>query len=313
MTTLQVLSAGPQVTVQDGGRPGLMRFGVPASGAMDRKALMLANLALGNPPSAPGVEVSTGGLRLVCIAGAVTVAIVGGGFIVEHGAERSGSWSVLTLRAGETLTIRRGPWGSWCYLAFAGQLQAPEWLGSMATHGPTGLGGGRIEAGAALTIDAPRLLPGRALPCPVWARPRPHLHAVLGPQDRYFAAETLEAFVSSPFQVTDAWDRMGLRLRGPALPPVAALGIPSQAILRGSVQVAGDGVATVLLADHQTTGGYPKIATLLADDIDGLVQLRPRDTLRFTAISPEQALRIARQRAAAFAAYAARARHAATI
>ena len=308
MTRLQVLQAGAHVTLQDGGRRGMMRFGVPASGGMDRKALALANLALGNAAGAPVVEVSAAGLQLGCDAGAVSVAVVGGGFIVERGGQRFGSWQVLTLRAGEALTIRRGPWGSWCYLAFAGQVQAPQWLGSVATHGPTGLGGGRLQAGQGLEVADPRLVAERRLTCPVWARPRAQLHAVLGPQDRYFAAETLAAFCDSPFQLTDAWDRMGLRLRGPALPPQGALSIPSQAILRGSVQVAGDGVATVLLADHQTTGGYPKIATLLADDIDGLVQLRPRDTVRFTAIAPAQAVTLARQRAAAFAAFAARLR-----
>ena len=93
---------------------------------------------------------------------------------------------------------------------------------------------------------------------------------------------------------------MGLRLSGPPLPPENALGIPSQAVTRGAVQVAGDGVATVLLADHQTTGGYPKIATILADDTDGLVQLRPGNALAFTAISPIRAVALARQRDATF-------------
>lgn len=306
MTRLQVLAAGPHVTLQDGGRRGMMRFGVPASGALDRKALALANLSLGNPPGAAGIEVSVAGLTLTCLDGPVSVALTGGGFIVEHAGRRLGGWRVLTLRAGDDLTIRRGHWGSWCYLAFAGGLKAPLWLGSAATHGPTGFGGGQIGAGQVLELVNPRQMAERALTCPVWARPRSVLHAVAGPQDRYFAAETLRTFFDSPFHVTDAWDRMGLRLRGPLVAPEGALSIPSQAILRGSVQVAGDGVATILLSDHQTTGGYPKIATLLADDIDGLVQLRPRDALRFTAITPEQAIALARQRAAAFAAFAAR-------
>lgn len=306
MTRLQVLAAGPQVTLQDGGRRGMMRFGVPASGALDRKALALANLALGNPPGAAGIEVSVAGLTLACLEGAVSVAITGGGFIVEHAGRRLGGWHVLTLRAGEELTIRKGPWGSWCYLAFAGGLDVPLWLGSAATHGPTGLGGGRIGPGQVLQLSAPRQVSERALICPVWARPRALLHAVAGPQDHHFAAETLEAFFANPFHLTDAWDRMGLRLRGPRVAPEGALSIPSQAILRGSVQVAGDGVATVLLSDHQTTGGYPKIATLLADDIDGLVQLRPRDAVRFMAITPDRAVAVARQRAAAFAAFVAR-------
>ena len=97
--------------------------------------------------------------------------------------------------------------------------------------------------------------------------------------------------------MTDAFDRMGTRLAGPPLVPQAALGIPSEPILRGSVQVAGDGLATVLMADHQTTGGYPKIATLLADDTDGFAQLRPQDSLRFVQITADQAVNLARSRA----------------
>jgi 5-oxoprolinase (ATP-hydrolysing) subunit C len=99
---------------------------------------------------------------------------------------------------------------------------------------------------------------------------------------------------------------MGMRLSGPSLVPDAALGIPSQPVTRGAVQVSGDGTATVLMADHQTTGGYPKIATLLSDDTDGLSQLRPGDALAFTTVSAEQAVAIARSRARAVSAYLAR-------
>ncbi|MBL9058024.1 MAG: allophanate hydrolase, partial [Rhodobacteraceae bacterium] len=101
MTRLQVLAAGPHVTLQDGGRRGMMRFGVPASGALDRKALALANLALGNPPGAAGIEVSVAGLTLTCLDGPVSVALTGGGFIVEHAGRRLGGWRVLTLCAGD--------------------------------------------------------------------------------------------------------------------------------------------------------------------------------------------------------------------
>ena len=116
-----------------------------------------------------------------------------------------------------------------------------------------------------------------AIPCPVWARPRAAVRAVLGPQDRFFAPEAVELLTTRPFQLTDSYDRMGVRLRGPRLEMASALNIPSEPILRGSVQVSGDGGATVLLADHQTTGGYPKIATLIGEDIDGFAQLRPHD------------------------------------
>lgn len=291
---LGVVAAGPQVTVQDAGRPGLMRFGVPASGPMDRRAFAHANRAAGNPPGAAGIEVSLGGLTLDCLDGALSLAIAGGGFIVDGPGGSGGSWSVVTLRKGDRLTIRRGPWGSWCHVQPAGGLVAPRWLGSRATHAPSGLGGGVLRPGREIVVEAPRLLPDRRLPCPVAARPRAEVAVVLGPQDRFFAPETIAALTGAAFRLTDAYDRMGVRLRGPALMPQAALSIPSEPILRGAVQVAGDGVPTVLMADHQTTGGYPKIATVVSAHLDGLAQLRPHESVRFRAVSPETAVALAR-------------------
>ncbi|MCZ0960731.1 hypothetical protein [Paracoccus benzoatiresistens] len=127
----------------------------------------------------------------------------------------------------------------------------------------------------------------------------------MSPQERFFSPETLAAFKAGPWRMTDAWDRMGVRLAGPPVAPDAALDMPSEPIVRGSIQVAGDGVATVLLADHQTTGGYPKIATVLDCDLDGLVQLRPRDAVAFQKVSPGQAVGLARTAALGAAAYRA--------
>lgn len=305
---LSVSFAGPHVTIQDAGRPGLMRYGVPASGPMDRQSFGLANAALGNPAGHPGIEISLGGLSLQCQSGAITLALVGGGFIAEIAGRKLGAWNVFTLTAGETLTIRPGPWGSWCYLAFAGRLGAGEWLGSRATHGSSGFGGGRLTTGQVLTLTDAQSLPAREgpVPCPVWARPRHLLRCTLGPQDRFFDAETLALFTSARFETTDAFDRMGWRLRGPSIAPTKALSIPSEPILRGSVQVSGDGTATVLLSDHQTTGGYPKIATVLGCDLDAFVQCRPRDAVMFQAVTPAQAIEITRQNAGRFAAFETR-------
>ena len=303
--SFRISFAGPHVTIQDAGRPGLMRYGVPASGPMDRRSFSIANAALGNPIGAAGIEVSSGGLTLECLSGKVTLAVVGGGFIVEHEAERLGSWRILTISAGQRMAIRPGPWGSWTYLCFAGSLNVPVWLGSHSTHAASGLGGGRVTTGQTLTIGDAAIrdsLQG-PIPCPVWARPRHHLTCVIGPQDRFFSPEALRDFAKLPFTLTDAYDRMGVRLRGPLLVPEGALRIPSEPILRGSVQVSGDGVPTVLLSDHQTTGGYPKIATILADDVDGFVQCRPHDVVRFLPITAVKATALARNRASMFTRY----------
>ena len=296
-----VRQVGPHVSIQDAGRPRRMRFGVPASGPMDRTSFAVASAALGNPADAAGVEVSMGGIVLECIEGRVTVAIAGGGFQVEIDQDSFGSWTTATVRAGSRLSIKPGPWGSWTYICFAGQLQANHWLGSAATHSQSGFGGGRITAGQRLTIENAGIHGERSgeIPCPVFARPRTSLRVVLGPQERFFADDTIQILLAVPYSLTSAYDRMGVRLAGPSLRPKDKLDMPSEAIVRGSIQVAGDGVPTVLLADHQTTGGYPKIATIISDDLDGFVQLRSRNQVIFERTTPEAAIDIARTRHAA--------------
>ena len=126
---------------------------------------------------------------------------------------------------------------------------------------------------------------------------------VTGPQDQHFSQSSITRCVNEPFVVTDAYDRMGMRLSGPLLELAGALSIPSEPIVRGSIQVSGDGIATVLLADHQTTGGYPKIATVISCDIDRLVQFRAGQSLRFAALSSQQAITQSRAYAADKAHY----------
>jgi biotin-dependent carboxylase-like uncharacterized protein len=305
---LTVTHAGPQVSIQDQGRSGLLRFGVPASGPMDGFAYQIANAALGNTTNTPAIEISLGGLTLRCTEGPVSFAVAGGGFLIAINDQPLASWCVNTLHAGQTLTIRPGRWGSWCYLAFAGQLQSNRWLGSAATHGLSGLGGGRLLTGGNLLIDHAEARPHKhaTIPCPVSSRPRHNIRVVLGPQDRFFGHQTIDALLTNPFTLTDAYDRMGVRLSGPPLHPNASLDMPSEAITRGAIQVAGDGVATVLLADHQTTGGYPKIATILSADQDGFAQLRSRDAVIFQSITPQAAVNAQRTRQHTQTTYLAR-------
>lgn len=304
-TVLTVTRAGPLVTVQDGGRPGLMRFGVPASGAMDRLAMAAANVAIGNSADAPCIEVSTGGLALQVEGAPITFALAGGDFGADLSGRRVAAWQASRLRAGDRLTLRPGRWGNWCYLAFAGELRLHEWLGSQSTHSQSGLGGGALQPGMSLRIDAPQSRPDRegAFPCPVLARARHLLQVVPGPQDRMFPPHAMTELLSARWTVSPAHDRMGLRLDGPPIPPHARLDMPSGPVLRGSIQVAGDGVPTVLMADHQSTGGYPRIATVIDADLDGLSRLRPREALGFQAITPEQAVARARTHAAACSAW----------
>jgi len=293
----KVTFAGPLVSFQDAGRTGHMRFGVPASGPMDRFAFTAAHTMLGNPPDGTAIEVSLGGLVLECTEGEVTCALAGGGFAMTASGADAVGWQVVTVRKGDRITLRAGPWGSWSYLTFAGQIVAEQWLGHTATHTLSGLGGGTLASGDTFDVKDPATRPTRVgrYDCPDIARPLPDVRIVIGPQEQHFAPGAVDALITSPYQMTEAFDRMGVRLDGPLLPPRNALSIPSEPILRGSIQVAGDGVPVVLLADHQTTGGYPKIATVLSRDTDRLAQLRAGAAIRFRAVSAPEAITLARQ------------------
>ena len=288
---LSVTFSGPLVTVQDVGRPGHMRFGVAASGPMDRLAFDAAHAALGNDAGQTALEISLGGLILTCAEGAVTVAVTGGDFVVEHAGKMTTSWTILTLHKGERLAIRAGRAGSWAYLAFAGKLDADLWLGSSATHSTSGFGGGVVQTGQSLRIADARLRADRcgAIPQPDFITDGP-VRVVTGPQDQHFTQQALTVFQTDSFRVTGAYDRMGMRLEGGLLALDAALSIPSEPVVRGSVQVSGDGVPTVLLADHQTTGGYPKLATVISCDLDRLVQFRTGHAFRFRSVTRQQAI-----------------------
>ncbi|MGJ7530073.1 biotin-dependent carboxyltransferase family protein [Variovorax sp. GB1P17] len=274
----------------------MLRFGVPASGPMDRLAHAAANVALGCPEASTAIEISVGGLEVMCESGEVTCCVSGGDFQVRHSDALTRSWCVRTLRAGDVLSVRPGSWGSWAYLAFCGELVCSQWAGHTATHSTSGLGGGSLGAGAAVLLRNTSVAQEREgdLPVPAFAYLRKPARVVLGPQTEKFEPESMAALLHESFSVTPAYDRMGMRLSGPKLALKDALSIPSEPIVRGSIQVGGDGVASILLADHQTTGGYPKIATVLSLDLDGLSQLRPHDRLGFQAVEALEAIRLAR-------------------
>ncbi|WP_425040707.1 biotin-dependent carboxyltransferase family protein [Primorskyibacter sp. S187A] len=298
--------AGPLVTFQDAGRPGNMRYGVAASGPMDRLSFEAAHAALGNPPGQTAIEISLGGLVVQCTEGPVTLAITGGDFVVQLGTRKLRSWSVLTIQKGERLSITAGKAGSWAYLAFAGQIDVAPWLGARATHSTSGFGGGAVQSGTRITLSQADVRDDRlgdiAQPEHLSSGP---IRVVAGPQDQHFADDAVASFTTSTYKVSDAYDRMGMRLTGPTLALDGALSIPSEPIVRGSVQVSGDGVPTVLLADHQTTGGYPKIATILSCDTDRLAQHRAGQSLRFAAVTSAEAITAARAHHAQSAAYLA--------
>jgi len=288
--------AGPLVTFQDIGRPGNMRYGVSASGPMDIVSFEAANAVLGNDTKQTAIEISLGGLILQCHEGSITLAITGGDFLIEYQGQKISSWTVLTLQKGERLSVRAGKSGSWAYLAFSGKLNVKDWLNSSSTHSTSGFGGGVLKTGQKLTLTDASNQENRIGPI---LKPNFYtndlIHAVLGPQDQYFMNTAIKIFSNSIFKVSDNYDRMGMQLTGPKLELKSALSIPSEPVVKGSIQVSGDGIPTILLADHQTTGGYPKIATVISSDINRLVQFRSNQSVKFVLINSNEALQKTRK------------------
>jgi len=288
--------AGPLVTFQDIGRPGNMRYGVSASGPMDIVSFEAANAVLGNETKQTAIEISLGGLILQCHEGSITLAITGGDFLIEYQGQKISSWTVLTLQKGERLSVRAGKSGSWAYLAFSGKLNVKDWLNSSSTHSTSGFGGGVLKTGQKFTLTDASNQANRIGPI---LKPNFNtndlIHAVLGPQDQYFMNTAIKIFSNSIFKVSDNYDRMGMQLTGPKLELKSALSIPSEPVVKGSIQVSGDGIPTILLADHQTTGGYPKIATVISSDINRLVQFRSNQSVKFVLINSNEALQKTRK------------------
>jgi biotin-dependent carboxylase-like uncharacterized protein len=292
---LRIEQAGPLTTIQDRGRPGWARYGIPTGGPIDSLSFAAANAALGNPPDRAIIEFSFGGMTLECIEGAVGFALTGGGMVAPGEAHLGGAWLAGDLVAGERLTIRAGPEGNWGYLAFAGALDAPLWLGGRGAHAPSGLGGGTLRAGSMMKVEGALALGGSRRLSPL-EEPPPSaaIRVVPGPQDRFFDPAVRARLFTEPFALTAAMDRMGAVLSGPNMAP-ARIDMLSQPAMRGCLQVDGTGRTTLLLSDYQTTGGYPKIGTVVAPDVDRLAQLPPGRAFRFVAITPAEAIMAHRQ------------------
>jgi biotin-dependent carboxylase-like uncharacterized protein len=303
MTALRILSAGPGVTVQDGGRHGYLRYGVTVAGPMDPFAHAVANRALGNAAGSAAIEVSLGGVEIAADEQPVTVALAGGAFRVTLDGEALPTAVVLRLEPGATLRLRAGNAGMWGYLAVAGGLDLPSVLGSQATHLRTGMGGpgGRmLRAGDSLPVGVETggsTGPGEIL-APLLDRPADLIRVLPGPQDDYFDADAFAAFLAGPWRISERGDRMACFLEGPVLSHRLGFNIPSDGVAMGAIQVPGEGQPIVLMADRQSTGGYPKIATVIGADLGRLAQARPGSQIAFRAVSHAEAVRaLAEERA----------------
>ncbi|MEM1333701.1 MAG: biotin-dependent carboxyltransferase family protein [Actinomycetota bacterium] len=310
MASLDIVAAGPLVSIQDIGRRGHARHGVARSGPMDRMAHAAANVALGRTAGAAAIEVSAGGVTLDLVGGPVTVAVTGDDAALEIDGDHAGSWCIRTIDDCR-LRVVPGRRTSWAYLAFTATPVADEWLGSFATHTTSGLGGATLRAGSALQLCEVAARPDRdgeiaPPPGPLQsATDATPIRVVIGPQGQFVTRDSVTTLLTATYRTTAASNRMGTRLDGPPLTLVDAMSIPSSPVVRGSIQVAGDGVPTVLHADHQTTGGYPRVATVVSADLDRVARAVPGDPIRFAAVDPDDAIQLARSTDAANRRYLA--------
>ncbi len=302
----RVQDAGMHTTLQDLGRFGFQSMGVPVSGALDSISLVLANRLVGNHDNAAALENLYHGVTLEVCADSVRVALTGSETalqVVNKGKRdviEIPPWRSVLLRRGQVLRVGALRGSVCCYLAVAGGFDIPPCLDSLSTYVRGAFGG---FAGRALRVgDALPLVlfnvrdsGDQYLPDPPDLGTQQPIRVVLGPQQQYFTDEALEIFLSSSYRVSSHSDRMGMRLDGPRLRHRCGYNIVSDAIATGAIQVPGSGQPIVLLADHQTTGGYPKIASVISADLPRAGRLRPGDTLRFEAIDLAQAEVIRRE------------------
>lgn len=291
---IEILDAPLPASFQDGGRPGYRHLGVPLSGALDAEWLAIANALVGNPAASVALEIRLRGPRLRAIRPLILALAGEFSARIEDAADQSrpaGNWRSMTLAENEILDIGTLKSGIG-YLAVHGGFDLPLMLGSRSTYARAGLGGidGRcIKAGDRIGVGvapAPTLL---RLPQAPRLADSP-LRVIVGPQREYFTDAAWEEFLNAEFSVSREADRMGLRLDGPRLEHTRGADIISDAVTPGAIQVPGDGRPIILLADCQTVGGYPKIATVIGADLPRLGHALPGQVLRFVEVSLEQAL-----------------------
>jgi 5-oxoprolinase (ATP-hydrolysing) subunit C len=299
---LQVDEVGPATSVQDAGRFGGQRYGLGTAGAMDREALAIAQTLIGAKHTAAAIEIGPFSAKFTAVGGNVRVALAGCARPVKIGDRLISMNSTACMIAGETLSLGYAKGGVFTYLAIEGGIQAAPVMGSLSVHMRAGLGspsprplqfGDRIQVLPASQSVEGRLagfLPGED------ASAGP-IRVVLGPQDDYFDANAIANFVSTVWRVSAASDRMGYRLEGPPLAHAKGFNIVSDGIANGSIQIPGNGLPLVLLADRGTTGGYPKIATIISADLGRCAQTGVGQPMQFEAVTVEAAQAIARARA----------------
>jgi allophanate hydrolase len=289
---IEVITGGLGNAIQDTGRCGHRHQGLAVSGYLDRPLADCANALVGNPPAAACLELRGLGPQLAVRHGPLRVALAGNVAATILRANGSSqplpAWQSATLTEQDSLKIGAVAGGT-AYLALSGGCAVPRQLGSRSTYQRAGIGG----------IDGHALQTGDRIPCAQLGqrdyretRGEPFVHAdgpirvLLGPQAGHFTDDAIATFLNTPYTATAEQDRMGLRLAGPALAhsSPASADIVSDGVTPGAIQVPANGLPIILLADCQTVGGYPKIATVISADLPRLAHCPPGSRLEFQAV-----------------------------
>jgi antagonist of KipI len=296
MLSIQVQSPGLFTTVQDLGRYGYGPLGVSPSGAADPIALRLGNLLVGNPETAPGLEMTLLGGTFVFSEDGV-IAVTGSDFGPLLDGMPLPNWNSCTIRAGQTLKIGPTRSGARCYLSVRGGIAVKPFLGSASTHILSRLGGieGRqLRKGDVLSVHQ---MPVAKFDGPRGITPeivnrlgrRNSIRTTVAPQTASFAPDSVDAFYHGRYRVTEQSNRMGLRLEGPRLEAPFSGQMITEGVSLGAIQVPAGGQPIVLFVEQQTTGGYPKIANIISADLASVGQLRPKDEIQFELVNAEAA------------------------
>src|SRR5665648_627101 len=304
MEGFKVINSGIFDTIQDLGRFGFQRYGMPVSGAMDSYALRIGNRLLGNKENEAGIEISSPGLSLEVLSGTV-IGITGADFNPTINNSPAPIWEALEVKKGDNISFNPVKNGCRSYLLVAGGIDVPIILGSKSTYVRGKIGGlkGRpLRKADIISIGKPNQelqnIIGRkaaSIDIPDYHEEN-EIRVMLGPQDDYFTKDGLHAFLNSFYEITVNSDRMGYRLKGHKIESRNGSDIITDGIPLGSIQVPQDGMPIVMLADRQTTGGYAKIATVILADIDKLAQMKPGNKMKFTPINLEEAHRLLGER-----------------
>ena len=296
MDVIEVVDGGLYTTVQDLGRYGFQRYGVPVSGAMDPYALRLGNILLGNHENAAAIEITLVGPKLRFLAD--TSIVLSGADLTPHlDGQPISTQQVLRISSGSLLTFVGPMAGTRAYLAVAGGIDVPPVMGSGSTYVRGNLGG--LEGRTLKAGDHLRAMPDTHNAPPAGTRPpqelipiydhEHELRVVMGPQDDAFTPQGISTFLNSTYSVSQQSDRIGYRLEGTAVEHLKGADIISDGIPLGAVQITGDGLPVILMADRGTTGGYTKIATVIGVDIAKVAQALPGDKITFKAVTVEEA------------------------